>query len=647
MCGVAGFLCRGQLTADELGERVSAMTATLSQRGPDADGLWLDEQAGIAIGHRRLSIIDLSNAGAQPMLSSDGRWVMSYNGELYNTAELRREVEGARRTVNWRGHSDTEVILEAVAIWGVPATIQKLNGMFAVAFWDRRDRRLWLVRDRLGIKPLLWSLLPDGTFVFASELRALMPFPNFAPRIDPQAAAAFMRHACVPAPLTIYQGVHKLAPAHILAVEQGRQPKLFCYWDLLQIAEENQRHIDGRPQSQIADDLDSLLRDAVVRQMVSDVPLGAFLSGGIDSSTVVALMQAQSNRKVHTFSIGSQNEAYNEASHANLVAQHLGTEHTELIVDSKMARAVVDRLPDIYDEPFADSSQIPTFIVSQLARRDVTVSLSGDGGDECFAGYVRHHWSNLLALYSRNVPAVLSKTFGFALRSISPAAWDTILSPVPKRLRAVHAGDKIHKLAALLPLSDLNQMYRRVIAQWPEPQTVVPDSAEPLQPWHDRNITAALRDPMSQVRFCDTMQYLPDDILTKVDRASMAVSLEVRVPLLDHRVVEYSWRLPRSALIRGNRGKQILRDVLHRYVPPALVERPKAGFAVPIGEWIRRPLAGWASELLSRPALAASGLLNSKFIEQRLVEHQTGRRDWSHGLWAVLMFQAWYRRWST
>jgi asparagine synthase (glutamine-hydrolysing) len=381
-----------------------------------------------------------------------------------------------------------------------------------------------------------------------------MPFPNFAPRIGPQAAAAFMRHACVPAPLTIYQGVHTLAPAHILAVEQSRQPKLFCYWDLLQIAEENERHIDGRPQSQIADDLDGLLRDAVVRQMVSDVPLGAFLSGGIDSSTVVALMQAQSNRKVHTFSIGSQNEAYNEASHAKLVAQHLGTEHTELIVDSKMARAVVDRLPDIYDEPFADSSQIPTFIVSQLARGDVTVSLSGDGGDECFAGYVRHHWSNLLALYSRNVPAVLSKTFGFALRSISPAAWDTILSPVPKRLRAVHAGDKIHKLAALLPLSDLNQMYRRVIAQWPEPQTVVPGSAEPLQPWHDCNITAALRDPMSQVRFYDTMQYLPDDILTKVDRASMAVSLEVRVPLLDHRVVKYSWRLPKSALIRGSSG---------------------------------------------------------------------------------------------
>ena len=646
MCGIAGFLSRGQSSADELGRRVRAMTATLSQRGPDADGFWIDEQTGVAIGHRRLSIIDLSDAGTQPMHSSDARWVMSYNGELYNTAELRREVEAAGKPVYWRGHSDTEVILEAVAVWGVPATIKKLNGMFAIAFWDRRDRRLWLVRDRLGIKPLLWSLQPDGSFLFASELRALVPFPNFSLRVDPQAAVAFMRHACVPAPLTICHGVRKLPPAHILSVEQGQEPQLFCYWDLLQVAGENQRRIDNRPVSEIADELDELLRDAVIRQMVSDVPLGAFLSGGIDSSTVVALMQAQSGKRVHTFSIGSQNEAYDEANQAKLVAQHLGTEHTELIFDPEIARAVVERLPDIYDEPFADSSQIPTFIVSQLARRDVTVSLSGDGGDECFGGYVRHHWFDFLASYCRTVPAFLSKTASFALQSISPAAWDTMLSAVPRRLQPTHVGDKIHKLAALLPMQELDSVYRRVIAQWPEPQTLVPDAVEPLQPWAGRNAATALPEPTSQVRFYDMMQYLPDDILTKVDRASMAVSLEVRVPLLDHRVVEFSWRLPRSVLIRGRRGKRILRDVLHRYVPPALVERPKAGFAVPIGDWIRGPLAGWASDLLSRPALAASGLLNSNFIEQRFAEHQSGRRDWSHGLWSVLMFQAWYRRWN-
>jgi asparagine synthase (glutamine-hydrolysing) len=431
-----------------------------------------------------------------------------------------------------------------------------------------------------------------------------------------------------------------------LTLEQGQEPKLSCYWDLLQVAGENQHCIDRRPEAEIADELDNLLRDAVIRQMVSDVPLGAFLSGGIDSSTVVALMQAQSSRRVHTFSIGSQNEAYNETSHAKLVAQHLGTEHTELIVDPDMARAVVERLPDIYDEPFADSSQIPTFIVSQLARRDVTVSLSGDGGDECFGGYVRHHWFDFLASYCRTVPAFLSKTASFALQSVSPAAWDTILSSVPRRLRPAHVGDKIHKLAALLPLQDLDSVYRRVVAQWPEPRSVVPDAVEPLQPWAGRNAAAALPEPTSQVRFYDMMQYLPDDILTKVDRASMAVSLEVRVPLLDHRVVEFSWGLPRSVLIRGRRGKRILRHVLHRYVPPALVERPKAGFAVPIGDWIRGPLAGWASDLLSRPALAASGLLNPEFIEQRFTEHQSGRRDWSHGLWSVLMFQAWHQRWK-
>jgi asparagine synthase (glutamine-hydrolysing) len=646
MCGVTGFLSHGGLSADTLKERVGAMTATLSHRGPDADGIWLEPEAGIAVGHRRLSIVDLSRAGAQPMHSSDGRWVLSYNGELYNTAELRHDVEKVHPDVKWRGHSDTEVILEAVSIWGVPSTISKLNGMFAFAFWDRRDRRLWLVRDRLGIKPLLWSRLPDNTFIFASELRALMLYPNFVSQIDPRAVSAFMRHACVPAPLTIYQGVHKLLPAHMLTVEQGGEPKLSCYWNLLEKAEEGQSHVDNRPENELADELEALLCDSVVRQMVSDVPLGAFLSGGIDSSTVVALMQAQSKNKVHTFSIGSQNETYNEASYARSVAQHLGTEHTELIVDPKMSRAVVDRLPDIYDEPFADSSQIPTFLVSQLTRRSVTVSLSGDGGDECFGGYVRHHWIDVLAAYSRHAPAFVSKGLGFALQSIPPEGWDAIFSRMPKRLRPVHSGNKIHKLARLLPLTDVEQMYRNVIAQWPDPEQLVIKAAEPLQTWHNHNSVAALPDPMSRLRYYDMAQYLPDDILTKVDRASMAVSLEVRVPLLDHRVVEFSWRLPKSALKYGTRGKKILRQVLHRYVPPALVDRPKAGFAVPIGEWIRGQLSDWAADLLSPRALAESGLLNSGFIEQRFIEHRTGRCDWSHGLWAVLMFQAWYRRWN-
>ena len=645
MCGVAGLLCQGGLGADTLEHRVTAMTATLSHRGPDAAGSWLDAEAGIVLGHRRLSIVDVSAAGAQPMVSSDGRWIVSYNGELYNTAEIRSKVETVTRKINWRGHSDTEVILEAVSLWGVPETIKQLNGMYAFAFWDRRDRRLWLVRDRLGIKPLLWSRMSDGAFVFASELRALASYPGFNARIDPRAVAAYMRHACVPAPLTIYQGVYKLPPAHILSVDQKGEPAVSSYWNLLDVAADGQRHIDSRPESELADELESLLRDSVLRQMVSDVPLGAFLSGGIDSSTVVALMQAQSARPVHTFSIGSQDSRYNEASHAQRVAQHLGTEHTELIVDPVSARAVVDRLPEIYDEPFADSSQIPTFLVSQLARKNVTVALSGDGGDECFAGYVRHHWIDRLASFERVVPYSLSRGVSLALQSLSPGAWDTILSPLPRRLRPAHIGDKIHKMAALLPLTSLDQMYRRVIAQWPEPDKVVLNNVEPAEPWDDSELGSALPDHLSRLRYFDMRQYLPEDILTKVDRASMAVSLEVRVPLLDHRVVEFSWRLPRLALRQGIQGKRILRSVLHRYVPPALVDRPKAGFAVPIGDWIRGPLSDWASDLLSPRALAASGLLDSKFILQKLEEHRNGRRDWSHGLWTVLMFQGWHRRW--
>ena len=581
------------------------------------------------------------------MISADGRWIMSYNGEAYNTEELRREVAKANPNVRWRGHSDTEVILEAVSIWGVSGAIERVNGMFVIAFWDRRDRRLWLVRDRLGIKPVYWSLLQDGAFLFASELRALSAYPGFTPRIDPGAVALYMRHACIPAPLTIYQRVFKLPPAHLLTIEPGGEPKLSCYWNLLEVAGNGQRHIDARSEKELADELEALLSDAVVRQMVSDVPLGAFLSGGIDSSTVVALMQAQSERKVHTFSIGSPNEAYNEASHAKLVAQHLGTEHTELIVDAETSRAVVDRIPEIYDEPFADSSQIPTFLVSQLARKDVTVALSGDGGDECFGGYVRHHWIDLLTSYGRHAPAFLSRALSFALRSLSPEAWDGVLRPLPQQLRPVHVGDKIHKLAGLLPLTNPEQMYRRVVSQWPEPENIVLNTSEPGSTWSDSKTADVLSDPMARFRYFDMAQYLPDDILTKVDRASMAVSLEVRVPLLDHRVVEFSWRLPKSALREGTRGKKILREVLYRHVPRALVDRPKAGFAVPIGEWIRGPLLDWSSELLSPRALAASGLLNAAFIEQRFAEHRSGRRDWSHGLWAVLMFQAWHRRWAT
>ena len=647
MCGIAGFLDRANLPANDIRDRLAAMAGTLAHRGPDADGLWTDPEAGVALGHRRLSVVDLSTAGSQPMASANGRWITVYNGELYNTSELRAEVERAYPAVHWRGHSDTEVMLEAVTLWGVTATIERCNGMFAIAFWDRHERRLWLVRDRLGIKPLYWARLPNGGLLFGSELRALRSHPSFVARVDPQSVTAYLRSACIPAPHTIYRDTYKLPAGHLMSVELGKEPAISCYWDLRAIAADGQRHIETRSEDELASELERLLKDAVERQMVSDVPLGAFLSGGIDSSLVVALMQAQSSRPVRTFTIGFRDKRYNEADQARQVANHLGTDHTELVIEPAVARATIARLPDIYDEPFADSSQIPTFLVSELARRSVTVSLSGDGGDECFGGYVRHHWINRLATWNRLVPARLSQALGGGLQLLSPAAWDAIFSPLPARLRPTFLGDKIHKAAALIALGSTEQIYRRMIAQWPEPSQVMPGLSEPPAVWDDASIARDIPDPSARVRYFDMMHYLPDDILTKVDRASMAVSLEARVPLLDHRIVEYSWRLPRSALIRGSKGKLLPRRVLYRYVPQELVERQKAGFAIPIGDWIRGPLSDWATELLSEQSLAAHGLFDFAVIQRIFAEHQSGRRDRQFPLWTILMFQAWYKRWAT
>jgi asparagine synthase (glutamine-hydrolysing) len=646
MCGIAGiFDPAGRGTAD-LRQRLAPMVGVLAHRGPDADGLWIDADAGIGLGHRRLSIVDVTSAGAQPMASADGRWITTYNGELYNTADLRTEVERANPGVRWRGHSDTEVLLEAVSLWGVAEASKRCNGMFALAFWDRRERRLWLVRDRIGIKPLYWTKLPGGGLLFGSELRAFRSYPGFNTRIDTKAVSAYLRSACIPAPHSIYEETYKLPPGHLLCAEAGKELKPSCYWDLRQIAVDGQRRIDGRSQEELADDLEALLVDSIVRQMVSDVPLGALLSGGIDSSLVVALMQAKSSRPIRTFTIGFRDKRYNEADDARRVAEHLGTAHTELVVEPAVAQATIARLPDIYDEPFADSSQIPTFLVSELARRSVTVALSGDGGDEGFGGYVRHHWINRLSAWNRFVPGPLSRTLGGSLQLLSPTAWDALLRPLPARLRPTFVGDKIHKAAALMALGGTGQIYRRTIAQWAEPSRALRQANEPSAVWDDRAIANDVPDPSALTRYFDMMHYLPDDILTKLDRASMAVSLEARVPLLDHRVVEYSWRLPRSALIGGSKGKIILRRILHKYVPSDLVERPKAGFAIPIGDWIRGPLSDWAADLLSDSSLAKSGLFNVAEIRRVFAEHQAGIRDWQYPLWTILMFQAWHNRWA-
>jgi len=646
MCGLAGFLSTPEALAADSGEIVREMADAVAHRGPDGHGVWIDKSAGIAFGHRRLSIVDLSPAGDQPMHSSDGRWVIIYNGELYNTEDLRSEIVRAGHTVNWRGHSDTEVILEAVSVWGIEDAVKKFNGIFALALWDRRERRLWLIRDRMGVKPLYWARLADGTLLFGSELRALRQHPKCLMQIDHQAVAAFLHFACVPAPLTIYKDVHKLMPAHMLSVTPGGSPHLACYWDIRSIAIERQCNLDQQPYDELTDQLEQLLLDAVRRQMIADVPLGAFLSGGIDSSLVVALMQAQSSQPVRTFSIGFKEERYNEADHAARVAAHLKTRHTELIIDAETTRETITRLPEIYDEPFADSSQIPTFLVSQLARQKVTVALSGDGGDECFAGYTRYQWIERLAKWTCIFPEPLMRTAGFALRSLSPERWDALSSAFPERLRPTHVGNKIHLGSALLSLQGVEQMYSAVVAQWPEPGEALAHESRPANPFENPDLSSCLEDPVARMRYLDMTRYLPEDILTKLDRASMAASLEARVPLLDHRIVEYAWGLPRSALISRHAGKKILRDILQRHVPSKLFQRQKMGFGIPLGKWIRGPLAEWVNDLLSERSLEMSGFFDVAYIRQHLDEHMSGRRNWQYALWTIIMFQAWYRRWS-
>lgn len=643
MCGIAGFLTWREVPADLLAARVKAMTDAIAYRGPDADTRWIDAPAGLALGHRRLAIVDLTEAGAQPMASASGRFVICYNGEIFNAAEVARDLPD----IAWRGHSDTEVLLEACAAWGVETAIKRFIGMFAFALWDRHERRLWLVRDRLGIKPVYWTkqnTAEGPALLFGSELKALTAYPGWQPRLDRAALADYLRHAYVPAPRSIHAGVQKLAPGHILRVDADGSTHLSCFWDLRCIAAAGVRNRDSRSETEQAEVLHDLLRDAVKRRMMADVPLGAFLSGGIDSSTVVALMQSQSSQPVRTFSIGFREEAFNEADHARAVAQHLGTDHTEMIVEPAHALAVIPRLAEMYDEPFADSSQIPTFLVSELARRDVTVSLSGDGGDEIFAGYVRYLGIDRLWNATGAIPAPLRRGGAGLLRMLSTESWERLLTPLPQRWKPGFVGDKIHKAAAILGQSGPDAMYDRLVSLWPDAEAMV-SGAQPRAGNDDEALRRDLPETVARLRYRDMTTYLPDDILTKVDRASMAVSLEARVPLLDHRVVEYAWTLPPDRLLAGGQGKRLLRQVLYRYVPRTMIERPKTGFGMPVGDWLRGSLRDWAADLLSERRLREDGLLDPAPVRRCLDEHMAGRRNWQHALWTILMFQAWRQRW--
>ena len=640
-------------SADELTATVVAQASAIAHRGPDDHGVWVDPAFGVALGHRRLSIVDLSAAGHQPMRSHDGRYITTFNGEIYNYRDLRlaleSEAHAGRGSAGWRGHSDTEVLLEAVATYGVDAALQKAVGMFAMGIWDRERRALMLARDRIGEKPLYYGYV-GGALVFGSELKALAAHPGWRSEIDRDALTAYLRFAYVPHTHSIYRGVHKLPPGSIVTftqsdIAQRKLPQPRSYWSAKEAIVGAKRDPFRGTEREAVDELERLLRQSIRDQMVADVPLGAFLSGGIDSSTVVALMQAQCNRKVRTFSIGFHEQGYNEADHAKVVAHHLGTEHTELYVTSAQALEVIPRLPAIYDEPFADSSQIPTFLVAELARRHVTVSLSGDAGDELFGGYNRYFVGKRVWERVAHVPRPLRGVLAAALSAPSPVAWDRVYSLVapmlPASARVRMPGDKLHKLARMLALPSAEAFYLGLVSQIAAPETVAMQGGEAPSMLGLADRWPPLDDFTERMMYLDLVSYLPDDILVKVDRAAMAVSLETRVPLLDHRVVEFAWRLPLSMKTRGGQGKHVLREVLHRHVPRALIDRPKMGFGVPIDAWLRGPLREWAEALLDPLRLTREGYLRPGPVREKWDEHLSGRRNWSYWLWTVLMFQAW------
>ena len=645
MCGISGFLesCPAN-SAETLTSIALRMANTLRHRGPDDGGAWVDPRAGIALSMRRLAILDLSPAGHQPMQSASGRYMVAFNGEIYNCEDLRRELLVEQPAIAFRGHSDTEVMLAAFEKWGIEAAVRRFNGMFAFALWDRQNRRLTLGRDRLGEKPLYYAIT-GGTFLFGSELKALRTHPQFAGEIDMRAVALYLRHNCIPAPYSIYTNTRKLPPATLLTVSAEDFTSVpSAYWSARQVAESGIDHPFAGTEHDAVDELDILLRDAVRIRMHSDVPLGAFLSGGIDSSAVVGLMQAQSSAPVKTFTIGQLESDYDEAADASLVARHLRTDHTELYLTPQEAMVTVPRLPWMYDEPFADSSQIPTLLVSELARRSVAVSLSGDGGDEVFGGYNRHTWAGPLWGRLRWFPLHLRRLGATAILRLSPEAWDALfrgLSAVlPRSWRQRVPGYKLHKLASVMESRDAYDMYYRLASHWSDSSAMLSGITEPptLLTSHD---LSRFPSATEQMMYLDTVTYLPDDILTKLDRATMAVSLEGRVPLLDHRVIDFAWRLPLPMRVRGREGKWILRQVLYRYVPRELVERPKFGFGVPLAAWLRGPLREWAEELLNEARLRREGFLDPMPIRRAWQEHSAGGRNWAYHLWDVLMFQAW------
>ena len=644
MCGIVGFIAGSAASGAELRETVSTMRDVLHHRGPDDLGAWVDEHVGVAMGHARLSIIDLSEHGHQPMHSKSGRYVAVYNGEIYNFIELQSQLK--RSGFRFEGHSDTEVLLAAVETWGLDTALQRFSGMFALALWDKIEHKLYLARDRIGEKPLYYGW-QGNAFLFGSELKALRLYPQWQGEINRDALALYMRHNCIPAPYSIYKGVHKLVPGTVLCLSpknpSGHCPEPVAFWSVKDVVERGVSNPFQHTDEEATRQLESLLRETIREKMVADVPLGAFLSGGIDSSLVVALMQAESSQEVKTFSIGFHEAGYNEAQYAKAVAEHLGTDHTELYVTSDEARSVIPLLPGMYDEPFADSSQIPTYLVSKMTRGHVSVALSGDGGDELFGGYNRYFHGRQIWQGLGWIPPGVRGGVASLLTSLPPGQWDRLLG---RLLPHGTPGDKLYKLADMLASTSPEDMYYRLVSHWRQPEDMVIGATEPITILTDQKKWPQLNDFATRMMFLDSVSYLPDDILVKLDRASMAVSLESRVPFLDHRVVEFAWKLPLHQKLRGGVGKWILRQILYRHVPQKLIERPKMGFGIPVDAWLRGPLREWAEDLLSERRIREEGFFDPTPIRQKWQEHLSGRRNWQYLLWDVLMFQAWKEKWE-
>ena len=647
MCGIAGTL-GGSLSPNDFGKILEQAGNTIAHRGPDDMGIWFDKETAIGFVHRRLSIIDLSPAGHQPMLSVTGRFVIIFNGEIYNHLDLRNELEKSDNAPRWRGHSDTESLLAAFECWGIEATLKKTVGMFAIALWDKKERKLFLMRDRMGEKPMYYGYF-DDRLLFGSELKALRQLPGFKSEINRDVLSLLFRHNYIPAPYSIYTNVFKLMPgsfiefsSETLRLRQRPEPKI--YWSATEIALDAVKNpIKFSSDNEAINALESKLIQSISGQMMSDVPLGAFLSGGIDSSTIVALMQRQSSSAIKTFSIGFKEEDYDEAVFAREVAKHLGTSHTELYVSPDDAMNVIPKLPAIFDEPFSDSSQIPTFLVSELVKKHVTVSLSGDGGDELFCGYSRYLQYPKLWEKISVMPLFLRKIIGNIISSVSPENWnnlyDSISSLLPDKYQLLSLGNKLHKGASFLSCKDPAHFYRARMMHW-EPKGLVLNASEPSTELSTfvSNELLSLKELMMLL---DTIGYLPGDILTKVDRSAMAVSLETRVPLIDHRVYEFAWQLPMHYKVRNGISKWLLRQVLYKHAPQKLIDRPKMGFGVPIDSWLRGPLRDWSECLLDEARLKREGFLNPVPIRQKWLEHSTGKGNWQYHLWDILMFQAW------